>query len=92
MILSSLADGPKHGYALMSDITSFSGTTLGPGTLYGALTRLEQMGLVEALDSDDRRRPYRLTSIGAEALSSHLAAQKQWLDVGLRRLAGGGLA
>src|SRR5262249_3339513 len=59
LILSSLADGPKHGYALTKDIEQFSGLRLAPGTLYEALSRLESQGLIEALESQDRRRPYR---------------------------------
>ena len=66
--MSSLADGAKHGYALTKDVESFAGVRLAPGTLYEALARLESQGLIEALDSDDRRRPYRLTAAGATAL------------------------
>jgi DNA-binding PadR family transcriptional regulator len=89
LILSSLAEGPKHGYALTKDIEQFAAVTLRPGTLYGALSRLEQGGLVEALDSDDRRRPYRLTASGASALQDQLAAQRRVANVGLRRLSAG---
>jgi DNA-binding PadR family transcriptional regulator len=88
LILASLADGPKHGYALTKDIEAFSGVRLAPGTLYEALGRLEGQGLIEALESDDRRRPYQLTTVGAEALRAHLAAQRRVAEVGLRRLAG----
>jgi DNA-binding PadR family transcriptional regulator len=88
LILSSLADGPKHGYALTKDIEDFAGVRLAPGTLYEALVRLEGLGLVEALESDQRRRPYRLTEEGAAALRSHLSAQRRVADLGLRRLAG----
>jgi DNA-binding PadR family transcriptional regulator len=88
LILSSLADTPKHGYALTKDIEGFSGVRLAPGTLYEALARLEGQGLIEAMESDDRRRPYRLTAVGAEALRSHLAVQRRVADIGLRRLAG----
>jgi DNA-binding PadR family transcriptional regulator len=88
LILSSLADGPKHGYALTKDIEAFSDVRLAPGTLYEALARLEGQGLIEAVESDDRRRPYRLTAVGAEALRTHLAAQRRVADLGLRRLAG----
>jgi len=88
LILSSLAEGPKHGYALTKDIERFAGVRLAPGTLYEALSRLEGQGLIEAMESDDRRRPYKLTAVGAEALRSHLANQRQIADVGLRRLAG----
>jgi DNA-binding PadR family transcriptional regulator len=89
LILSSLADGPKHGYALTKDVEGFAGVRLAPGTLYEALSRLEGQGLIEALDSDDRRRPYRLTAAGAAALRAHLNDQRRVADVGLRRLATG---
>ncbi len=46
LVLTSLADGPKHGYAIMTDIAAFSGITMEPGTLYGALSRLERRGWV----------------------------------------------
>ena len=88
LILSSLAEGPKHGYALTKDIERFADVRLAPGTLYEALARLESQGLIEAIQSDDRRRPYRLTAGGAQALRTHLAAQRRIADVGLRRLAG----
>jgi DNA-binding PadR family transcriptional regulator len=88
LILSSLADGAKHGYALTKDIETFSGIRLAPGTLYEALSRLESQGLIEAVPSDDRKRPYKLTAGGAAALSEHLNAQRTAAEVGLRRLAG----
>jgi DNA-binding PadR family transcriptional regulator len=87
LILSSLADGPKHGYALTKDIESFAGVRLAPGTLYEALARLQGQGLIEAIESHDRRRPYQLTAPGAAALQAHLAAQRRVADIGLRRLA-----
>ena len=87
LILSSLADGPKHGYALTKDVESFAGVRLAPGTLYEALARLESQGMIEALEAEDRRRPYRLTGAGATALKAHLAAQARVTEVGLRRLA-----
>ena len=68
LILASLADGSKHGYALTKDIESFAGVRISPGTLYEALARLESQGLIAAVESDDRRRPYRLTAVGATAL------------------------
>jgi DNA-binding PadR family transcriptional regulator len=88
LILASLAEGTKHGYALTKDIETFAGVRLAPGTLYEALGRLESQGLIEAVDSDDRRRPYRLTAVGAAALRTHLDAQRRVADLGLRRLAG----
>jgi DNA-binding PadR family transcriptional regulator len=87
LILSSLADGAKHGYALTKDIESFAGVHLAPGTLYEALSRLETNGMIEALESHDRRRPYRLTAAGATALATYLEAQRKVAEVGLRRLA-----
>jgi DNA-binding PadR family transcriptional regulator len=87
LILSSLADGEKHGYALITDIEAFAGVSLGPGTLYGALSRLEERGLVEAMPADGRRRPYRLTASGAEALREYLTHARTVASVGLRRLA-----
>jgi DNA-binding PadR family transcriptional regulator len=92
LILSSLAGGTKHGYALMQDIEAFAGVTLRPGTLYGALSRLEGMGLIESLEGDGRRRPYRLTEPGATALDVQLSAQRRVADVGLQRLATGGIS
>src|SRR6266852_4778482 len=91
LILSSLADGAKHGYALTKDIESFAGVRVAPGTLYEALSRLQAHGMIEAVESQDRRRPYRLTATGATALSTYLQAQRKVAEVGLRRLAGAGL-
>ena len=88
LIMSSLADGPKHGYALTKDIESFAGVRLAPGTLYEALSRLESHGMIEAIESSDRRRPYRLTATGAAALSTYLESQRNVAEVGLSRLAG----
>jgi DNA-binding PadR family transcriptional regulator len=88
LILSSLAEGPKHGYALTKDIETFAAVRLAPGTLYEALVRLEGQGLIEALEAEERRRPYQLTSAGAAALRDHLSAQRRVADVGLRRLSG----
>ena len=87
LILSSLADGPKHGYALTKDIEDFAEVRIAPGTMYEALARLERQGLIEPLESSDRRRPYRLTAEGAVALRAHLDSQRRVADVGLRRLA-----
>ena len=88
LILSSLAEGPKHGYALTKDIERFAEIRIAPGTLYEALSRLEGQGLIKSVESDDRRRPYQLTAVGAEALRTHLATQQKIVKVGLRRLAG----
>jgi DNA-binding PadR family transcriptional regulator len=87
LIMVSLAGGPKHGYAITADIGKVVGVRLGPGTLYGAIARLEERGLIEPLPADDRRRPYRLTSAGALALKAHLDALERMTAVGVRRLA-----
>lgn len=86
-ILTSLASGPKHGYALMQDIETFAGVRLGAGSLYGCLAKLEAQGLVEPLPSDDRRRPYRITAGGTFALKEQLEKAQQLATVGLRRIA-----
>lgn len=87
MILISLADGPKHGYAMTDDIEQVSGVRFGPGTLYGAVTRLEGRGLIVRLDTDDRRQPYKLTPLGERALRTRLASLQAIARVGQRRLA-----
>jgi DNA-binding PadR family transcriptional regulator len=90
LILSSLAEGTKHGYALTKDIETFAGVRIAPGTLYEALARLEGQGLIEPVESQDRRRPYRLTAAGAHALQRQLDGQRRVAEVGLRRLASSG--
>ena len=87
LILTSLAGGPKHGHALARDIEEFSGVRLGPGALYGAITRLDERGLIEALPSEDRRRPYRITTAGTAALAQAVADLRRLADVGMLRLA-----
>lgn len=86
LILVSLSDGPKHGYAIMTDVEAGTGRPLGPGTLYAALARLEGRGLIEALPPEDRRRPYRLTGLGATTLQEQLAGLQSLAQLGLRRL------
>jgi DNA-binding PadR family transcriptional regulator len=86
LILISLADGPKHGHALAKDIEGFAGVTLGPGALYGAITRLDERGLIEPLPGDDRRRPYRITAAGSAALAGALADMRRIARTGLARL------
>ena len=87
-ILVSLGEGPKHGYAIMTDVEEISGVPLGPGTLYGALARLERRGLIEALEPEDRRRPYRLTGLGATTLRAQLDGLVVFARTGLNRLGG----
>jgi DNA-binding PadR family transcriptional regulator len=89
LVLATLADGPRHGYAIMQEAEQLSGQPLGPGTLYAALARLERRGLIEPVPSDDRRRPYRLTGLGATALEAHLAHLQRFAGAALRRLGEG---
>jgi DNA-binding PadR family transcriptional regulator len=86
LILTSLASGPKHGYALAKDIEEFAGVTLGPGTLYGAITRLEERGLIEATAGGSRRRPYRITADGRAALAGVVRDMRAIADEGAARL------
>lgn len=85
-MLSSLAKEPKHGYAIILDVEEVAGVRLGPGTLYGVLSRLESKGLIEALPAEGRRRPYRLTQEGIGALSEELEALDRVVSAGLSRL------
>jgi DNA-binding PadR family transcriptional regulator len=87
LILVSLADGARHGYSMTEDIEAIAGVSLGPGTLYGALARLEARGLIEPLKSEDRRKPYRLTTLGEHALRARLDSMMTVARTGQRRLA-----
>jgi DNA-binding PadR family transcriptional regulator len=87
LILVSLADGPKHGYAITEDINAFASVRFGPGSLYGAIARLESRGLIEALEAEDRRNPYRLTSLGEKALRARLTSMQAIARIGQKRLA-----
>lgn len=82
----SLAGGAKHGHTLLKDIEEFAGVKLGPGALYGAITRLEERGLIEPLEFDDRRRPYRITTAGSQALAESVAQMHELVRVGQARL------
>ena len=86
LILASLADGDKHGYAIMEDIQVFAGIRLGPGTLYGAICRLEERGWIRAVKSESRRQPYRITAEGTQHLKEQLALLGQVVRTGNRRM------
>src|SRR6266852_9261978 len=73
LVLASLASGPKHGHAMIEDIASICGTRLGPGTLYGAIGRLERSGWIEPLPPEARRQPYRITVDGLRVLRAKLS-------------------
>ncbi|NPV93280.1 MAG: PadR family transcriptional regulator [Firmicutes bacterium] len=85
LILISLADGEKHGYAMMEDIRSSFEINMGPGTLYGALARLEKAGMIEPLPAEDRRRPYRLTPDGWRVLRRQLQSASKVIQIGQQR-------
>jgi DNA-binding PadR family transcriptional regulator len=87
LILVSLAEAPRHGYSMTEDIEAIAGVRLGPGTLYGALARLEARGLIEPLKSEDRRNPYRLTALGERVLRARLDSMMAVARTGQRRLA-----
>ena len=86
LLMISLAGGPKHGHAMLLDIERFCGTRLGPGTLYGALSRLETEGKVESLPLEGRRRPYRLTPAGKRSLSERLDSLRRAVETGVARI------
>jgi len=86
LVLASLAECEKHGYSMMEDIERFAGVRLGPGTLYGAITRLEQRGWIRPVASDDRRQPYSITAAGKRHLEEQLATLDQVVKTALRRL------
>jgi len=86
LVLASLANGPKHGHAMIEDIARLCGARLGPGTLYGAIARLEQQGWIEPLPAEERRRPYRITAEGMRVLRARLATLQQFVKAGVERL------
>ena len=86
LVLTSLASGPKHGHAMIEDIVSLCGSRLGPGTLYGAIARLEAQRWIEPLPAEDRRRPYRITPAGLQVLRARLSTLHQFAKRGLKRV------
>lgn len=90
LVLASVAQEPRHGYGMIQDIETMAGVHLGPGTLYGALSRLEEQGMIEALPGEGRRRPYRITGAGASALAEQLRTIASVAEIGLARIAASG--
>ena len=86
LILSSLADGSKHGYAMISDIESLAGVRLGPGTLYGAIGRLEEDGMIRALRPVEDRKPYEITGVGRAELDRKIRALRSIVKSAEKRL------
>ena len=87
LILTSLVDGPLHGYGIVKDVEDVARVRLGPGTLYATLARLESRGLIDGLPSKDRRRPYRITASGLALLRDRLERMDLIARTGLERLA-----
>ncbi len=92
-ILIALAEGDRHGYAMMQEVAERTGgkTKLNPGTLYTTLARLLEQGLIVELDArelagsqDERRRHYRLTPFGREVAELELARLGDLLNLGRR--------
>ena len=87
LILSSLAGGAKHGYAIMQEIAVFAGVELGPGTLYTAITRLVEQGWIEPMGASGRQRPYRVTPAGSTVTAAPVGTYAPpGRSFGLRRL------
>jgi DNA-binding PadR family transcriptional regulator len=86
-VLIALAAGPRHGYAIMLEIETLTGRRPGPGTLYGAIARIEQRGWIEPIACEDRRQPYRLTGAGRRVLVARLDAMRALTRAARARLA-----
>ena len=86
LILASLVEGEKHGYAMMEDIERFAGVRLGAGTLYGAITRLEERGWIHRIEAEDRRKPYGITAEGQRHLEEQMNGINSIVKAALRRL------
>jgi DNA-binding PadR family transcriptional regulator len=92
LILASLADQPRHGYALMKDIDELSGVRLSTGTLYGALRRMLEDAWIEVFKQADTSRDkqaYRLTSTGRKRLETDLAQRAKVNRAAAARLRNG---
>ena len=93
-ILLALADGPKHGYGIMQEVETITEgrVKMGPGTLYGSIKRMLASGLIaeeqERPDpelDDERRRYYRLTGPGADALRAEVWRLSDLVQVAHRK-------
>lgn len=72
---------------MLDDIEQMCGARLGPGTLYGAIARLEHQGWIEPLPAEDRRKPYRLTEIGQQAFRAKMSTLRRIVNYGAGRVA-----
>jgi DNA-binding PadR family transcriptional regulator len=90
LVLTVLADGPRHGYAINTAIEELTGRKLGPGSLYGALSRLEARKLARPADTAgeaaDRHRTMQITDTGRAVLRAELEQMARVSQAGLRAL------
>ena len=90
-ILFVLAEGEKHGYAIMKEVETVSGGqfTMGPGTLYTTIQRLLELGLIEetstSSNSERRRRNYRLLRRGRQVFEAELNRMESLVRSAQRR-------
>ena len=76
-ILNVLANGPRAPHAMQREIDARCGVTVGPGTLFGTIARLERHALIEVIAGTPVPRTYRLTALGAETLAVQLEAVRR---------------
>jgi DNA-binding PadR family transcriptional regulator len=93
-VLLALADGERHGYAIMQEVAESTGgrIKMGPGTLYGTIKRLLEARMIEESDErpdpeldDERRRYYRLTALGQRAVRAEALRYAQMAEVARRK-------
>jgi DNA-binding PadR family transcriptional regulator len=98
-ILLALADGERHGYSIMQEVTQRAGgqVKMGPGTLYGSIKRMLADGLIEEADErpdpaldDERRRYYRLTNFGLRVMRVEVQRLQQIVRLAQSKLVIGG--
>lgn len=80
VILLTLSE-PRHGYSIMQLVEDRTegAMTLGPASMYTTLKKLSEAGFIEEVESDDRRRLYRITEAGAAAAERNVARRRQFL-------------
>ncbi|TVT27753.1 PadR family transcriptional regulator [Salinicoccus cyprini] len=86
LILISLAEKNRHGYAIMEDIEENYDFKIGPGTLYGAISRLEKAGYISVLETEDRKKPYKMTEAGQVYLTEQIREMQKVTSLGMTRL------
>ena len=93
-VLLALADGERHGYAIMQEVAESTGggIKMGPGTLYGTIKRLLEARMIEESDErpdpeldDERRRYYRLTALGQRAVRAEALRYAEMVALARRK-------